>query len=173
MRLVAGLAGEAAGVLVGVDLREALGFGSAGRMAADAEDGGVELGRGDGGVVGVFRKRTVAGFAVDVGVLAGFFGVQDVRMAGLAGLVAGEMDGTSGNLTDCGSTVMAVFAKGLGHDEVPDNKEHEEGSDEQERKSEQMSCIFEKAHRINFPSRYGGGPEKLVRQTTTMSLIWE
>jgi hypothetical protein len=56
---------------------------------------------------------------------------------------------------------------------VPDNKEHEEGSDEQERKSEQMSCIFEKAHRINFPSRYGGGPEKLVRQTTTMSLIWE
>jgi hypothetical protein len=47
---------------------------------------------------------------------------------------------------------MAVFAKGLGHDEVPDNKEHEEGKDEQERKPEQMSCIFEKAHRINFPS---------------------
>src|ERR1017187_8851171 len=118
MRLVTGLAGEAAGVLVGVDLREAFGFGSAGRMAADAEDGGVELGWGDGGVVGVFRKRTVVGFAVDVGVLAGFLGVQDVRMAGLAGLVAGEMDGTSGNLTDCGSAVMAGFAKGLGHDEV-------------------------------------------------------
>ena len=153
MRLVAGLAGEAAGVLVGVDLREALGFGSAGRMAADAEDGGVELWRGDGWVVCVLRQGAVAGFTVHAGVLAGFFGVEDVRMAGLAGLVAGEMDGTSGNLTDCGSAVMAVFAKGLGHDEVPDNKEHEEGNDEQERKPKQMSCIFEKAHRVNFPSR--------------------
>src|ERR1019366_2333214 len=78
MRLVAGVAGEGAGVLVGVDLREALGFGSAGRMAADAEDGGVELWRGDGWVVCVLRQGAVAGFTVHAGVLAGFFGVEEI-----------------------------------------------------------------------------------------------
>src|ERR1017187_5041631 len=103
MRLVTGLAGEAAGVLVGVDLREAFGFGGAGRVAADAEDCGVELGWGDRGVVGMLRQRAMAGFAVDVGVLAGGLDGQDVGVAGLAGLVAGEVGGGGGDFADGGS----------------------------------------------------------------------
>ena len=96
------------------------------------------------------RQGTVTSFAVDVGVLAGFFHVKDVRMAGLAGLVTGEMDRTGGDLGDRSSAVVSVLAKALRHNEVPDHQEHCKRHYEQEREPEEVSCIFEEVHRIYF-----------------------
>jgi len=153
MRLMAGFAGEAAGVLIGVHLREALGFGGAGGVTADAEDGGVELRWGDGGIVGVFRQRAVAGFAVDVGVLARGLDGEDVGVTGFTGLVAGEVDRTGGYLADGGAAVVAVLSEGFGHDEVANDEKHRESDDEQSGKSEEMACVFEEAiHRAKCPS---------------------
>ena len=139
MRLVAGFAGNAAGVLVGVDLREVFGFGGAGSVALDAEDGGVQLGRGDRRIVGVVGQRTVAGFAIDVGVLAGLLGVEDVRVAGLAALVAGEVDGLGCDLGYGCAAIVAILSERLGDDEVANHEKHHKGDDEQESESEKMT----------------------------------
>jgi hypothetical protein len=134
-------------MLIGVDLREAFGFGGAGGMAANAEDCCVEFRGSDGGVVGVFGQGAVASFAVDVGVFAGGFGGEDIGVAGFAGLMAGKVDGFGGYLGDCGSAVMAILSEGPGHDEVADHEKHREGDDEEKGKSKEMSCIFEAIHR--------------------------
>ena len=98
----------------------------------------------------MIRQRAMAGFAVDVGVLAGGLDGQDVGVAGLAGLVAGEVDGVGGDFADGGSAVVAVLPEALGHDEVANDKKHHKGDDEEEGKSEEMSCIFEAFHRAIF-----------------------
>lgn len=154
MGLMTGFAGEAAGVLAGVDLGEGFGFGGAGGVAADAEDGGVKLGRGDGRVVGVVGQGAVAGFAVDVGVLAGGFDGENVGVAGFAGLVSGKFDGPGGDLGDGGPAIMAVLSEAPGHDEVTNDEKHYEGDDEEKGKSKEMSCIFEAIHRAISPSAW-------------------
>jgi hypothetical protein len=154
MRLVAGFAGDAGGMLFGVDLRESLGLGRAGRVTANAEDGGIEFGWGNGGIVGVLGERSMAGFAVDVCVLAGLLGIQDVGMAGLAGLMSGEVDWAGGDLGDGGAAIVAILAETLGHDEMPDYEKHEEEEYEQKCEPEKMSCIFQKLHWSEIPSRY-------------------
>ena len=158
MRLMAGFAGQAAGVLVGVYLWEALGFGGTGRMTADTEDCGVEFGWGEWRrravrhCVHVFLQRAVAGFAVYGHVLAGGLGGDDVAVAGFAGSVSGEMNWTGGDLADGGSAVVAVFSEGLGHDVVANDEERHESDDEQSGKSEEMAYIFEAIHRAICPS---------------------
>lgn len=136
MRLVAGFAGNAAGMLLGIDLREGFGFGGARRVAADAEDRGIELGRRDRGIVGVLGQGPVAGFAVDVDVLAGLLGVEDIRVTGLARLVAGIVDRLGCDLGYGSATIVAVLSEGLGHNKVADYKEHRKGGDEQESEPE-------------------------------------
>src|SRR5579872_5030574 len=97
MGLVAGLAWHAGGMLLRIHLRKILWPGGAGSVAAYAQHRRVRLPWVDGWIVGVFRLRSVACLAVDVGMLAATFGLGDVRVAGLAGLVSGEMDGTGGD----------------------------------------------------------------------------
>ena len=53
--------------------------------------------------------------------------------------VAGEVDGPGGDLGDGGAAIVAVLAKGLGHDEVANHEKHHEGEDEQKGKPEEMS----------------------------------
>ena len=150
MRLVAGFAGDASGVLLGVDLREVFRLGRAGRMAADAEDSGVEFGRGDRRIVGVLGQRSVAGFAVDVRVLAVLLRVQNVRVAGFARIVAREVDGTGGHLRDRVPAVVPIFPKALRDNKVPDYEKYDEKEYEQKTEPEKMSCIFEKLHGAKF-----------------------
>lgn len=139
-------------MLVCVDLWKALWFCSADGMTLDTKFRRIKLRGLNRGIVRVLRKRTMAGFAIDVGVLAGLLHLEDVRMAGFAGIVAGEVDGTGSNFSNGGSTVVAVLPEALRHHEVPDHKKQRESDYEQECEPEKMSCIFEKAHRINFPS---------------------
>lgn len=143
--MMAGFAGNAAGMLLGVYLREALGFGGARRMTTDAEDCGVELWGSerrrsvDRHCIYVLLQRTVAGFAVDGHVLAGGFGGENVGVAGLAGLVTGEVDRAGGHLADSGAAIVAVLSEALGHDKVTNDEEGREGDDEEKSKSEKMS----------------------------------
>lgn len=153
MWLVAGLAGESAGVLFSIDLGEALGLRSAGGVTADTEIRRVQFGGHDGWIVRMLRQGTVTGFTIHVGVLAYFFHFQNVCVTGLAGFMAGKVDGTGGDLADRVSAVMAILSKALGNDKVSNYKEDKEGDYEQKREPKKMSCIFEKTHRMNFPSR--------------------
>jgi hypothetical protein len=147
VRFVAGLAGKAAGVLVGVDLGEAGRLGGAGRMTSDADDGGIEFGGHDRGVVGVILQRTMTSLAVDMLMFARLLGFGDVGMAGLAGGVPGEVEGLGRDLCDGGSTVVPILAEAFGDDEVANHQEDSEGDDEQEGKPEEMCYILEPTHR--------------------------
>ena len=98
MWLVAGLAGQSTGVLVRVNLGKVFGFGGTGRMAAHAEDRSVQFGWQNRGVVGVLGQGTVAGFAVYVCVLTALLHLQNVGVAGLTGVVAGEVNRAGGDL---------------------------------------------------------------------------
>ncbi len=147
MRLVAGLARKAAGVLIRFHLREGLRSGRAGRMTADAEGCGIELGRMDRAwVAGMIGEGTMAGFAIDVGMLACLLDLEDVGMTGFACLMTREVDGTSGNLSNGGATVVTVFAEALRHNEMTDHQKDREADDEQKSKPEKMSRIPEVTH---------------------------
>lgn len=114
---MAGVAGQASGVLCGGNLGEGSGLGTVGFVTAGAEDGGVELGRGDGGrIVGVAGLGSVAGFARDDYVLTLLFLIDYVGVAGFAGIVAGEGDRAGGDLSDGGATIVTVLAETAGYD---------------------------------------------------------
>ena len=109
-------------------------------------------------------QGTMTGFAIHVGVLAGLLRVQNVCVTGLAGIVSGKMDRTGGHLSDRRAAVVAVFSKTLRYNEVADHEEKGKRCDEQKRKPQKMSCIFEEIHRTLFPSRGGPGLAKLFNE---------
>ena len=94
MRLVAGVAGRAAGVLGGGYLRKALRLGGVLFVAAAAEVGDIgQFGNVRRGIVGVLRQRAMARFAGDVGVFAGGASLGFVVVAHHAGVLPGVGDG--------------------------------------------------------------------------------
>jgi len=121
---VAGIAGDASGVICGCDLRKGFGLGAVGFVAAGADDGGVELGRFDGGgIVGMPGLSSVAGFAGNDDVLALLLLLHNVRMAGLAHFVTGMGDGTGCGLGDRGAAIMSVLAEATRDDRASQKKE--------------------------------------------------
>jgi len=110
----------------GSNLREAPGLRRAGLMAADAKYCGVEFGWGYGGrIVRVLCQRPVAGFAIHVRVLAVFLLIEHVGVAGLAGLVPGEIDRPGRYFGQCIAAIVAVLSETLRHQKAPDHKEQE------------------------------------------------
>jgi hypothetical protein len=95
-------------------------------------------------------QRSVASFAVHISVLARGLCLQDVGVARFACFVSGEVNRASCDLCDCGAAVVPVLPKTLRHNEVPNHKENDKGDYKQEREPEEVSCIFEEVHRINF-----------------------
>ena len=71
----------------------------------------------------------MAGFAVDVGVFALRFHIQNVGVTGFAGLMSGKFDGMRGDLADSGAAIVPVLAKALWNDVVARHQEHQEGED--------------------------------------------
>jgi hypothetical protein len=115
-------------------------------MATGAEDGRVELGRLDGGIIRVRGLRSVARFAIHMRVLAGGFLVEDIRMAGLAGLMARELNGPGRDFGHGTSPVVAVLSKTFRDQETPDDEECQEAEHEDPSQAEKMSCILEDIH---------------------------
>ena len=135
-----------------IDLREGFGFGGAGGVAAGAENGGIQLGwHHAGGISCVLGKRTMAGFAVDTGVLAFGLGVLNIGVAVQAGLVTGESDRARGHFVDGGGAVVSVLTEALGNHEAADQEKDQEGHHEESGKTEKMSCILEEVHAALSP----------------------
>jgi len=144
---MAGVTGQAARVVGGDNLRETFRFASVSLMAADAEHRRVEFGRRyRSRIVRVFRQRPVAGLAIHMRVLAGFFLVEDLTMAALAGRVAGEIDWPRADFRHGIAAIMPVFAKTLRNQKSPYDQEQENARDKNPGHSEKMSCIFELTH---------------------------
>ena len=98
-----------------------------------------------GWIEGSFRvlgQRTVAGLAAHVLVLARLLGLGNVRVAGLAGFVAGVVQRTGGDLRNRCSAVVAILSEALRHNEVADHKKDHKGDNEEKGKAEEMSCIL-------------------------------
>ena len=109
-----GIAKLTAGMLLGVDLGEALGLRNILGMTADAQMGNIGLLRRHAcGIFSMFCKGAVAGFTVDVSVYA--FGLRfgNVGMAVFAGLVAGVNDWPCADLGNGISAKMPIAAEAL------------------------------------------------------------
>ncbi len=105
-------------MICGCDLGETFGFGAVRFVAAGAEHGRVELRRLNGrGIVGVPRLSSVAGFAGDDDMLPELFLIDDVGMAALANVVAGEGHGPGGDFSDGSSPEVSVLAETARDDE--------------------------------------------------------
>jgi hypothetical protein len=92
----------------------------------------------------------MARFTVQVCVLACLLRFKNVRMAGLASFMPGKVDGAGSDLAHRVCAVMTVLSEALGDYEVTYHQECEERDHKEKRKPKKMSCILQKAHRINF-----------------------
>ena len=127
---MAGVAGDASGVICGCDLRESFGLGAVGFVAAGADDGGVELRRFDGGgIVSMLGLGSVAGFAWNDHVLALLLLLHNVGVAGLAHVVAGMGDGPGRGFGDGGAAIVSVLTEATRDNRATQKKEchHSDG----------------------------------------------
>jgi hypothetical protein len=91
-------------------------------------------------------QGSVAGLAIDVGVLAVLFLVEDVGMAGLASLMASEIDGPGGGFGHRVPAVMPVLSEAFWDQEEADDQEQEDARDKNCCQTEKVSGIFEGMH---------------------------
>lgn len=147
MWVVAGLAGNAAGMLRRYDLRKILWLGGAGRVTAHAEHSRIELdGLDIDGIGYVPGERSMAGFAVDARMHSLALYVLNVCVAAYACLVTGICHREGGNLRNGRSPIVSVLSEGLG-DDVAANYEKDHKRDyEESRKPEKMSYILKPIH---------------------------
>ena len=103
-----GIANHSAGMLLRIHLREPLRFGGAGFMALRAQHGRVRQSRHDGDrVLCMLGLRAMASLASDSGMFALGLHLQDIGVAGFAGLVPGVDDGQRRNFRDGVAAVMS------------------------------------------------------------------
>jgi hypothetical protein len=88
--------------------------------------------------------------------------VQNVRVAALAGLMAGILDRKRSDFANGIAAVVPVFAKAFGHNIVAHHQEHHKGEDEKPCKSKKMPCILENTHRALSLTIQPGGTANLV-----------
>jgi hypothetical protein len=121
---MAGIAGEASGVIGCSNLRKALRFGAVGLVTARTHQGCVQLlGLHRTGVVRVLGQGSVASLASNHHMLAKFFLIQHVGMAGFAGIVPGKRNRPGRDLADRRPSIVAVLPKTAGYDRGPQNHE--------------------------------------------------
>jgi hypothetical protein len=78
----------------------------------------------------MFGLRAVAGFTVHLRMSAGLFQVRDIRVAGLARVVACELDGMRGDFAHGGSTVVSILSKALWDNKMAHHQKHQKGENE-------------------------------------------
>jgi hypothetical protein len=101
VRLVAGLAGQPRRVVCRHHLRKALGFGGAGRVTAGAQHRRVgQTAVTEAGSSACLASAPWQASQFTCACFPPFFHVQNVRVAGFAGFVAGELHRMGGNLAD-------------------------------------------------------------------------
>jgi len=75
----------------------------------------------------MLRQGSVAGFAVYMRMLAVLLHVQNVRVAGLAGLVTRELYRVSGNITNGRAAIVTILPKGLGDNKPSYHQKQQKG----------------------------------------------
>ena len=149
--MVTGLTCQSTGVVFG-DLREVLRLGGAGCMAADTQHGSIQFGGLHGGwIVGMVCQWPVACLTVHSGVLSAGFGGSDVGVAGLAGLMAGKVDGLRCDLRDGSATIVSILAECLWHHEMAQEEEDRKSDHEEKCESEEVSRILKNTHWVSDP----------------------
>lgn len=144
---MAGIAGKAVGVIRRNNLRKRFRLGRVGLMTADTEYGRVEFGGRHGTrIIRMFRQRAVAGLTIHMRMPAIFLFVEHIDVTGLAGLMAGEVDGPGRDFGECVAAIMAVLPKALRHHKTPNDQEEEDASEENPRQPEKMARISENIH---------------------------
>ena len=135
------------GVFLSVYLRKALGLGNIFGVTTNAKMGDVRLLRGQaGGVVGMLGERPMARFAVDVGMDAFRFGIGDIGMAALAGLVAGVSNGARRDFGDGVATVVAIAPETFRNEGAAKNQEQDHSQEENTSHAKQVSDVLKPNH---------------------------
>ena len=89
---------------------------------------------------------SVAGLAIDVGMLAVFFLVEHVGMAGLASLMACEADGPRGDFGHGVPAVVPILSKAFWDQDAAHDQEQQRAQGKNCRQSKKVSGIFESLH---------------------------
>ena len=122
MRLVAGITGQAGGVFCRSHLRKSFGFRCVCFVAAGAEYRCIEFVWFHGPrVIRVHGQRPVARFAIHMRMLAIFFLIEDICMAGFTALVASEFDGANSNFGYGVATIVPVLSEAFRDHRVPND----------------------------------------------------
>ena len=117
MGLMAGVTGESAGMVCRHHLGKAFGLGAIGFMTTGAHDRRLKLWRGYGcGIVRMAGQGSVAGLAGYDHMLALFLLINDVGMADLARVMAGEGDRPGRSLRDRSPAIVSVLPEASGND---------------------------------------------------------
>lgn len=138
---------ETSGVIRSGDLGKALRLRGVRLVATGAQYGRIEFGGFyRGGIVRVLGQRSVAGLAIHLRMPASVFLVKDVDMAGLAGLMASELNRPGRDFGHCISAVVPVLSKTFRDQKAPHGEKYQQAEHEHPSQAEKMSCIFEYIH---------------------------
>src|ERR1035438_10109407 len=149
MRLVAGIAGHAGGMVDGSDLRKSLRLGDVCFVTADAQYRRVEFGGCHRPwIIDMCRQRSVACFAVDVHMFTALLFSQDVGMTVFASLMAGEVHRTGGHLGHGIYAVVTILPKLLRQKTRVYPKDRKADADEHNSHTKKMPSVSERIHKV-------------------------
>ena len=127
-----------------IHLGEALGLGGILFVAAPAKVGHLrQLGYVGSGVVSVLGQRPVTGFAGDIRMLAATVHFAFLIVALEALLVAGIGDGASADHFERARPIVPIFPKVFRHYHSPNQQEHHQPGNQDQRGANQVSGIPE------------------------------
>ena len=109
MRIVTGVANDPTGMILRVNLWKPLRLRGRSFVALRAQHGRIRLYRNNGNVVCMLTLRTMACLAVNSRMFPFMLFLEDIRMACLAGLMAGVNHGQRSDFGDGFAPVMAVL----------------------------------------------------------------
>ena len=94
----------------------------------------------------MLRLRSVAGFAVHMRMLARLLHIENIGVAGFAGVMTGIVHGARPNLPDRSRTIVSIAAKGLWNDMTSYGPEHEKRNYKEPCKPKQVLDILKWVH---------------------------
>ncbi len=116
-------------------------------------------------------QRSVAGLAIDVGVLTLGFLVEDVRVTGFAALVAGEVHWPGGNFGNSISAIVSVLSETLWDEKTTDEQKEEQAGKEDSSQAKEMSCVLEGIHAMLSGSNLCRELPQSARQSVNPSFL--
>jgi hypothetical protein len=134
-------------------LWKCLRLGDVGFMTANAQHSDIDFRRlKRSGVIRVLGQRTVTGLARDMRVCPFALHFEDIGVACLTSLVAGEHYRSGGDVGNGCSPVMTVLSKGLGNKDPAQDQEQDDADGEDRCHPEKVPCILKICHRFDRES---------------------